>query len=421
MSSKPAAQDGRRVVVTGMGAVTPVGIGVAATWEALINGRSGIDTISLFSPERVRVKIAAEVADFDPEQFMTRKRARHLDRYVQMAIAATLEAQEDAGLVIDDSNAHRVGVMIGTGIGGITTIENGIHDLVEKGPNKLNPFIVPMMLPNMGSGQVSIALGARGPNIASTTACSSGSDAIGIAVAALQRGEADVIFAGGAEAPICELGVGGFLAARALSMRNDEPQRASRPFDRDRDGFVMGEGAGTLVLETAEHAQSRGGRVLAELSGYASVGDAYHVTQPAPGGKGAVQAMQTAIARAGVTPAEVGYLNAHGTSTPLNDKNETLAIKQVFGESAYDLPISSTKSMIGHLMGASGAVEAIACVKSITEGIIHPTSNLETADPECDLDYVPGQSRAVAVRIALSNSMGFGGHNACLVFKRWAP
>ena len=421
MSSKPTAQDGRRVVVTGMGAVTPVGIGVAATWEALTNGRSGIDTISLFSPERVRVKIAAEVANFDPEQFMTRKRARHLDRYVQMAIVATLEAQEDAGLVIDDSNAHRVGVMIGTGIGGITTIENGIHDLVEKGPNKLNPFIVPMMLPNMGSGQASIALGARGPNIASTTACSSGSDAIGIAVAALQRGEADVIFAGGAEAPICELGVGGFLAARALSMRNDEPQRASRPFDLDRDGFVMGEGAGTLVLETAEHAQSRGGRVLAELSGYASVGDAYHVTQPAPGGKGAVQAMQTAIARAGVTPAEVDYLNAHGTSTPLNDKNETLAIKQVFGESAYDLPISSTKSMIGHLMGASGAVEAIACIKSITEGIVHPTSNLETADPECDLDYVPGQSRAVAVRVALSNSMGFGGHNACLVFKRWAP
>ena len=421
MSSKPAAQDGRRIVVTGMGVTTPVGIGVAATWEALINGRSGIDTISLFNPERVKVKIAAEVAGFDPEQFMTRKRARHLDRYVQMAIAATLEAQEDAGLVIDDSNAHRVGVMIGTGIGGITTIENGIHDLVQKGPNKLNPFIVPMMLPNMGSGQVSIALGARGPNIASTTACSSGSDAIGIAMAALQRGEADVIFAGGAEAPICELGVGGFLAARALSTRNDEPQKASRPFDRDRDGFVMGEGAGTLVLETAEHAQKRGGRVLAELSGYASVSDAYHVTQPAPGGKGAVQAMQTAIARAGVTPADVDYLNAHGTSTPLNDKTETLAIKQVFGESAYDLPISSTKSMIGHLMGASGAVEAVACIKSITEGLVHPTSNLETPDPECDLDYVPRQSRAVAVRVALSNSMGFGGHNACLLFKRWEP
>ncbi len=421
MSSKPAAQDGRRIVVTGMGVATPVGIGVAATWEALINGRSGIDTISLFNPERVKVKIAAEVASFDPEQFMTRKRARHLDRYVQMAIAATQEAQEDAGLVIDDSNAHRVGVMIGTGIGGITTIENGIHDLVQKGPNKLNPFIVPMMLPNMGSGQVSIALGARGPNIASTTACSSGSDAIGIAMAALQRGEADVIFAGGAEAPICELGVGGFLAARALSTRNDEPQKASRPFDRDRDGFVMGEGAGTLVLETAEHAQRRGGRVLAELSSYASVSDAYHVTQPAPGGKGAVQAMQTAIARAGVTPADVDYLNAHGTSTPLNDKTETLAIKQVFGESAYDLPISSTKSMIGHLMGASGAVEAVVCIKSITEGIVHPTSNLETPDPECDLDYVPHQSRAVAVRVALSNSMGFGGHNACLLFKRWEP
>ncbi len=421
MSSKPAAQNGCRIVVTGMGVTTPVGIGVAATWEALTNGRSGIDTISLFNPERVKVKIAAEVTDFDPDQFMTRKRARHLDRYVQMAIAATLEAQEDAGLVIDDSNAHRVGVMIGTGIGGIATIENGIHDLVQKGPNKLNPFIVPMMLPNMGSGQVSITLGAQGPNIASTTACSSGSDAIGIAMAVLQRGEADVIFAGGAEAPICELGVGGFLAARALSTRNDEPQKASRPFDRDRDGFVMGEGAGTLVLETAEHAQQRGGRVLAELSGYASVGDAYHVTQPTPGGKGAIQAMRSAIARAGVMPADVDYLNAHGTSTPLNDKTETLAIKQVFGEGAYDLPISSTKSMIGHLMGASGAVEAVACVKSITEGIIHPTSNLEIPDPECDLDYVPGQSRAIAVRVALSNSMGFGGHNACLVFKRWEP
>ena len=419
MSNETAAQNGQRIVVTGMGAATPVGIGVAATWEGLVNGRSGIDRISLFDPERVRVKIAAEATGFDPERYMPRKQARHLDRYVQMAMASALEAQEDAKLAIDDDNAERVGVMIGTGIGGIGALQAGIHDLVEKGPNKLNPFIVTMMLPNMGSGQVSILLNARGPNMATTTACSSGSDAIGMAAAALQRGEADVIFTGGAEAPICELGVAGFLAARALSMNNDDPPKASRPFDLNRDGFVMGEGAGTLVLETAEHAQKRGAPVLAEFSGYANVGDAYHVTQPAEGGEGAVRAMLAAIERAGVTPSDIDYVNAHGTSTPLNDKTETMAIKKVFGEGAYQIPISATKSMTGHMMGASGAVEAIACIKAINEGVVHPTINLDTPDPECDLDYVPHQAREVDVRVALSNSMGFGGHNACLVFKRW--
>ena len=407
--------------MTGMGAATPVGIGVAETWEGFVSGRSGIDRISLFDPERVRIKIAAEATGFDPERYMPRKQARHLDRYVQMAMASALEAQEDAKLLITEENAERVGVMIGSGIGGIGTLQEGIHDLVEKGPNKLNPFIVTMMLPNMGSGQVSILLNARGPNMATTTACSSGSDAIGMAAFALQRGEADVIFAGGAEAPICELGVGGFLAARALSLNNDDPRKASRPFDLNRDGFVMGEGAGTLVMETAAHAQKRGAQVLAEFSGYANVGDAYHVTQPAAGGAGAARAMEAAIERAGLTPADIDYVNAHGTSTPLNDKNETMALKRVFGEGAYQIPISSTKSMIGHLMGASGAVEAIACIKSINEGIVHPTINLDTPDPECDLDYVPNKAREVDVRVALSNSMGFGGHNACLVFKRWEP
>jgi 3-oxoacyl-[acyl-carrier-protein] synthase II len=410
---------GQRIVVTGMGAITPVGIGVDATWEGLVNGRSGVDRISLFDPDRVRVKIAAEASGFDPEQYMSRKQARRLDRYAQLAMASAQGALEDSGFEITEDNADRVGVMIGTGIGGITSVQNGIDDLIKKGPDKLSPFIVTMMLPNMGSGQVSIMLNARGPNIATTTACSSGSDAIGMAAESLKRGEADIIFTGGAEAPICELGVGGFLAARALSLNNEEPQKASRPFDLDRDGFVMGEGAGTLVLETAEHAKKRGVRVWAEFSGYANVGDAYHVTQPAEGGVGAARAMLTAIERAGVSPSDIDYVNAHGTSTPINDKNETLAIKKVFGERAYEVPISSTKSMIGHLMGASGAVEAIACIKSINDGVVHPTINLDTPDPECDLDYVPNEARRADVRVALSNSMGFGGHNACLVFKRW--
>jgi len=410
---------GQRIVVTGMGAITPVGIGVDATWDGLVNGRSGVDRISLFDPDRVRVKIAAEASGFDPEQYLSRKQARRLDRYAQLAMASAQGALEDSGFEITEDNADRVGVMIGTGIGGITSVQNGIDDLVKKGPDKLSPFIVTMMLPNMGSGQVSIMLNARGPNMATTTACSSGSDAIGMAAESLKRGEADIIFTGGAEAPICELGVGGFLAARALSLNNEEPQKASRPFDLDRDGFVMGEGAGTLVLETAEHAEKRGVRIWAEFGGYANVGDAYHVTQPAEGGIGAARAMLTAIERAGVSPSDIDYVNAHGTSTPINDKNETLAIKKVFGERAYEIPISSTKSMIGHLMGASGAVEAIACIKAINDGVVHPTINLDTPDPECDLDYVPNEARRTDVRVALSNSMGFGGHNACLVFKRW--
>ena len=413
--------NGQRVVVTGMGALTPVGIGVPATWEALLAGNSGIGHITLFDPSRVKVKIAGEVPDFDPERYMSRKQARRLDRFAQLAVVAALEARDDAGLVIDDRNAEEVGVMVGSGIGGVMTMENGIHDLFHKGPDRLSPFIVTMMLPNMASGQVSIFLRARGPNLATTSACSSGSDAIGVAAATIRRGDASVILAGGAEAPICEIGIGGFHAVRALSTHNAEPRKASRPFDLHRDGFVMGEGAGVLVLEDAEHAQDRGARILAELVGYHNVSDAYHITQPAEDSGGSVRAMAGAIARAGLEPSEIDYINAHGTSTPINDRNETVAIKAVFGEAAYDIPVSSTKSMIGHLMGATGAIEAIACIKSINEGIVHPTINLETPDPDCDLDYVPNTARRVNVDVALSNSMGFGGHNACLVLKRWEP
>lgn len=417
MSTQP---DGR-VVVTGMGAVSPLGIGVAATWRGFTEGRSGIRTITLFDTSRVRVKIAGEVPDFEPEAYMPRKQARRLDRYSQLAVVAALEAREDANLQIDEGNTHRVGVMVGTGIGGIMTIQEQIAVLYERGPDRLSPFVVPMMLPNMASGQVSIFLQARGPNLAATSACASGTDAIGIAADTLRRGDADIMITGGAEAPVCELGIAGFHAARALSTHNDDPPKASRPFDAERDGFVMGEGAGILVLERADDAVRRGARIWAEIAGYQNVGDAYHMTQPAEDAGGGARAMAGALAHAGIAPNEVDYINAHGTSTPINDRLETVAIKRVFGEAAYTIPISSTKSMIGHLMGASGAVEAIACIKAINEGLIPPTINLDHPDPDCDLDYVPHSARRAEVRVALSNSMGFGGHNACLVFKRWEP
>lgn len=417
MSTRPNG----RVVVTGMGAVSPLGIGVAATWQGFAEGRSGIRRITLFDTSRVRVKIAGEVPDFEPEAYMPRKQARHLDRYSQLAVVAALEARDDAGLLIDQGNTERVGVMVGTGIGGIMTIQEQIAVLYERGPDRLSPFVVPMMLPNMASGQVSIVLQARGPNLAATSACASGTDAIGIAADTLRRGDADVMITGGAEAPVCELGIAGFHAARALSTQNDDPPKASRPFDAQRDGFVMGEGAGILVLERADDALRRGARIWAEIAGYQNVGDAYHMTQPAADAGGGARAMAGALAHAGIAPNDVDYINAHGTSTPINDRLETVAIKRVFGEAAYTIPISSTKSMIGHLMGASGAVEAIACIKAINEGLLPPTINLDHPDPDCDLDYVPHRARRAEVRVALSNSMGFGGHNACLVFKRWEP
>lgn len=408
-----------RIVVTGMGAVTAVGPTAAATWDSLIAGQSGVKTISIFDPSRLSVRIAAEVSDWKPEDYMARKDARRMDRYSQFAIVASQEAASSAGYGDGFGGSDRVGVMIGTGIGGITTTQEQFRILDSRGPDRVSPFAVPMMLPNMGSGQVSILLQARGPNLAPMSACSSAADAFGLAAETIRRNEADVMVVGGAEAPLCEMAVAGFASARALSGRNTEPAAASRPFDAERDGFVMGEGAAVLVIERAEHAVARGAEILAELCGYGSVGDAYHITQPAEGGDGGVRAMSLALERSGIAPSEVDYVNAHGTSTPLNDKFETMAIKSVFGESAYGLSISSTKSMTGHLLGAAGAVEAVATVGAIVEGVIPPTINLENPDPDCDLDYTPNVSREREVRVAISNSMGFGGHNACLVFKRW--
>lgn len=408
-----------RIVVTGMGAVTAVGPTAATTWESLIAGQSGVKTISIFDPSRLSVRIAAEVSDWKPEDYMARKDARRMDRYSQFAIVASQEAASSAGYEDGFGGSDRVGVMIGTGIGGITTTQEQFRILDSRGPDRVSPFAVPMMLPNMGSGQVSISLQARGPNLAPMSACSSAADAFGLAAETIRRNEADVMVVGGAEAPLCEMAVAGFASARALSGRNEDPAAASRPFDVDRDGFVMGEGAAVLVIERAEHAVARGAEILAELCGYGSVGDAYHITQPAEGGDGGVRAMSLALERSGIAPSEVDYINAHGTSTPLNDKFETMAIKTVFGESAFGLSISSTKSMTGHLLGAAGAVEAVATVGAIVEGVIPPTINLENPDPDCDLDYTPNVCREREVRVAISNSMGFGGHNACLVFKRW--
>lgn len=408
-----------RIVVTGMGAVTAVGATAEETWQNLIAGQSGVDTISLFDPSRLSVRFAAEVSGWKPEDFMARKDARRMDRYSQFAIVASQAAATDAGYDDGFDGSDRVGVMIGTGIGGIATTQEQFRILDTRGPDRVSPFAVPMMLPNMGSGQVSIALQARGPNLAPMSACSSAADALGLAAETIRRDEADVMVVGGAEAPLCEMAVAGFASARALSSRNDDPQAASRPFDVDRDGFVMGEGAAVLVLERADHAVARGAEIIAELCGYASVGDAYHITQPAEGGDGGVRAMSAALERANVQPSEVDYVNAHGTSTPLNDKFETMAIKSVFGEAAYGLSVSSTKSMTGHLLGAAGAVEALATVEAIRNGVIPPTINLDNPDPDCDLDYTPNVARERDIRVAISNSMGFGGHNACLVFRRW--
>ncbi|MCZ6544608.1 MAG: beta-ketoacyl-ACP synthase II [Chloroflexi bacterium] len=414
-------ENGARVVVTGMGAVTPVGLNVDDYWEGLVAGRSGIGPISLFDADQLTVRIAGEATGFEPTDYIERKASRRMDRFSQFAVVAAAEAVRSAGDFITEANCERVGTMIGTGIGGITTLNAQFDVLHERGPNRISPFVVPMMLPNMASGQVSIELGARGPNIAPTSACSSAADAIGIAAKLLREGDADWIVAGGAEAPICEMSVAGFAAARALSVRNDAPEEASRPFDRGRDGFVMGEGAGVLILELAKHALERGAPILCELAGYGAVADAYHLTQPIADGDGGARAMQAALTNAALEAEEVDYINAHGTSTPANDGTETKAIKRVFGESAQDIPISSTKSMTGHLMGAAGAIEAIACIKSIREGVIPPTINLTDPDPECDLNYTALEAATRDVRVALTNSMGFGGHNACLVFKRWEP
>ncbi|MDH7481332.1 MAG: beta-ketoacyl-ACP synthase II [Armatimonadota bacterium] len=409
----------KRVVVTGMAPITPVGTGTEKYWQALLNGVSGVGLITHFDASDYSTQIAAEIKDFDPEEYMDRKEAKRMDRFAQFAVAASILAIQDSGFQITDENAGRVGVLIGSGIGGTSTWEEQHRTLIEKGPRRVSPFFVPMLISDMASGMASIILGAKGPNLAIVTACATATHAIGEAAKIIQRGDADVMIAGGSEAAITPLAVAGFCAARAFSTRNDEPERASRPFDLNRDGFVIGEGAGVLILESLEHALARGAKIYCEITGFGMSGDAFHITAPAPEGEGAARSMAAALKDAGIKPEDVDYINAHGTSTPDNDKTETMAIKRVFGDYAYKVAISSTKSMIGHLLGAAGAVEAIACICAIRDGIVPPTINYETPDPECDLDYVPNEPRKMPVKIAMSNSFGFGGHNATLILAKY--
>jgi len=411
----------RRVVVTGIGLVTPVGLTREETWEALVAGRCGIGPITLFDASGFDSRIAGEVKGFDPLRCMDRKEARRADRFTQFAVAAAQEALAQAGLAIAEEDGRRTAIIVGTAMGGVMTLAEEYEQLRTKGPGRVSPFLMPMMLPDMASGQLSIRLGARGPNYALVSACASGADAIGEAANMIARGDVDAALAGGSEAPIPPIAVAGFAAAKALSTRNDDPATASRPFAAGRDGFVIAEGCGLLVLEAEEHAKARGARILAEVAGYAATSDAYHITQPHEQGEGAVRAMQLALARAGLEPDDVDYINAHGTSTPLNDRMETLAIKRAFGEYAYHVPISSTKSMTGHLLGAAGAVEAAVCVLTIERGVIPPTANYVEPDPACDLDYVPNVARPATVDVAMTNSFGFGGHNSCLIFRRYVP
>lgn len=407
----------KRVVITGMGVISPVGTGINAFWDALVKGRSGIGPISRFDASDLPTRIAGEVKDFDPMQYLDKKEARRMDRFTQFALCATQMALADAGLNVDNVDRERLGVVLGTGIGGTQTFEDQHRVLLERGRSRVSPFFVPMMIANLAAGQISIWLKALGPNFTVVTACASATNAIGEAFKVIQRGDADCVITGGTEAAVTPMSMAGFCAMKAMSTRNEEPQKASRPFDRDRDGFVLSEGAGILVLETLEHAQARGARIYGELAGYGCTADAYHITAPAPDGSRAARAMALALQDGGILPEEVDYINAHGTSTDLNDKLETLAIKKVFGDHAYRVPVSSTKSMTGHLLGAAGAVEAIACVLAINHGIIPPTINYENPDPDCDLDYVPNQARPAQVEVALSNSFGFGGHNASIVIK----
>ena len=414
----------RRVVVTGMGALTPIGNDVPSFWDSLVNGRSGITRITTFDPEKTASKVAGEIKDWDPESVMSKKEIRRNDRYVQYAWAATVEAIASAGLpnpIADESMAWRTGAIIGSGIGGINTMIRDIIEANEYGIERIGPFLVTALIPDMAAGYVAIYANARGPNYATVSACSSANHAIGDAANYIRRGDADVMIAGGAEAGIGEIPVAAFSAMRALSTRcNDYPEKASRPFDAERDGFVMGDGAGILVVEALEHAHARGATIHAELVGYGATDDASHITLPAPGGRGAVESMRTAIADAGLEPNDVDYINAHGTSTPPNDRSETAAIKTLFGEQAYRIPVSSTKSMTGHLMGAGGGVEAIATIQTLKTGVIPPTINLDHPDPDCDLDYVPHEAREIAgLEVGMSNSFGFGGHNATLVFRRY--
>ena len=408
-----------RVVITGMGAVSPLGLDVASLWHGVKEARSGVGPITRFEPDAVETKFAAEVKGFDPLTVLDRKEARRTDRVIQLALAASDEALRTSELQITPENAHRIGVIIGSGIGGIETLGEGFSALHSRGPSRVSPFLVPMMIADMSAGMVSIRTGAKGPNYAPVSACATSGHALGEAAAIILRGDADAVIAGGTEAPIVPIAVAGFNSARALSTRNDDPEHASRPFDATRDGFVMGEGAGIVILERLEHAQERGAPVLAELVGYAATADAYHITMPDEIGSGAAKAMELAIQRAGLRPEDVDYINAHGTSTPANDRLETLAVKAVFGERATSVPVSSSKSQIGHLLGAAGAIEGIISVLAIREGLLPATINYNEPDPECDLDVVPNTPRRADVRTVVSNSFGFGGHNVSLIFRRF--
>ncbi len=408
----------RRVVITGAGVVSPIGIGVEEFWQGLKEGKNGIDRITSFDPSNYDSQIAGEVRDFDPSLYFERKEIKRLDRVIQFAYVASELAMKDAGLEPDSLEPERFGVCIGSGQGGIITSFNQIRVLLDRGPSRISPFFIPMMIVNMSGAYVAIKYNAKGPNYAVVSACASAAHSIGEAFEIIRRGDADVMLAGGTEAAVTPIGVAGFCAMKALSVRNDEPSKASRPFDKLRDGFVMGEGAGVIVLEEMERAKARGAKIYAELVGYAANCDAYHITAPPPDGEGAVRAMLKALEKAEISPDEVDYINAHGTSTPLNDKTETMAIKKVFGERAYKIPISSTKSMIGHLLGAAASVEVIATLLALYEGVVHPTINYEVPDPECDLDYVPNEAREMDVKVAIKNSFGFGGHNAVLVLRK---
>jgi 3-oxoacyl-[acyl-carrier-protein] synthase II len=411
--------DKKRVVVTGLGMITPLGIGVKDSWDSLIAGRSGIRRITHFDSSNFPTKIAGEVQGFKPEDYIEPKEIKKMDRFIHFAVAAATMAVDDSGLKITDKNAERIGVIVGSGIGGLSTIEHYHSVLLERGPKRITPFFIPMLVINLASGQISIKIGAKGPNSAVATACATGSHSIGDAFRIIQRGDADAMIAGGTEAVIIPLGIGGFNAMKALSTRNDEPEKASRPFDIDRDGFVIGEGAGIVILESLESAMERGAKIYAEIVGYGMTADAYHITAPSLDGNGAVRCMELTLKDGGITPSEVDYINAHGTSTKYGDEIESKAIKTVFGEHAYKVAISSTKSMTGHLLGAAGGIEAVIVTLSIYKYIIPPTINLDNPDPECDLDYVPYTSRKMTVNYALTNSFGFGGTNACLLFKKF--
>jgi 3-oxoacyl-[acyl-carrier-protein] synthase II len=407
-----------RIVVTGMGVISPLGLDPDTLWANLLAGETRAARITRFDPSDFLVQIACETNDFDPREYMDRKDARRLDRFAQFAIACTTQAVKQACLDINASNADRIGVVFGTAIGGLGTIDKGYETLYSKGPMRVSPLTGAMMLPDMASGQVAITFGVRGPNHCVVSACATGNTALGEAAEVIRRGDADVVIAGSSDAPMTPFALAAFHRTGAMSTRNDDPKHASRPFDAQRDGFVFGEGAGAMILESLEHARARGARPLAEIAGYGSSNDAFHISAPAEDGMGAVLSMQRALDEAGLRPEDIDYINAHGTSTPLNDISETKAIKRLFGEYAYQVPISSTKSMTGHLMGAAGTVEGIVCIKTMEAGVIHPTINYEYPDPECDLDYVPNEPRKADVRVVLSNSFGFGGHNATIVFKK---